>query len=220
MPADALKRRLIALAFAAFLLLTTLACGAGTQTAAIQTSITAAPVTQTAAATQSVASAEATPSVAAAIPTVVPQVTTDRAINLRSGPGTDYPIVKKLPASTSVVLLAFQGTGKDRWYRVRVGDIDGWLSSTVVNVEPSVAQALPTNQETIAPPVVAKPAVVAKPPAKPAVPISGNSGSDAPAAAPSGGRTGATCRDGSHSNATGRGACSHHGGVAQWLYGP
>lgn len=34
----------------------------------------------------------------------------------------------------------------------------------------------------------------------------------------SGGRVGATCRDGSHSNATGRGACSHHGGVAQWLY--
>lgn len=34
----------------------------------------------------------------------------------------------------------------------------------------------------------------------------------------SGGRTGATCRDGSHSNATGRGACSHHGGVAEWLY--
>lgn len=33
-----------------------------------------------------------------------------------------------------------------------------------------------------------------------------------------GGRTGATCRDGSHSNATGSGACSHHGGVAQWLY--
>lgn len=34
----------------------------------------------------------------------------------------------------------------------------------------------------------------------------------------SGGRTGATCNDGSHSNATGKGACSHHGGVAVWLY--
>lgn len=31
-------------------------------------------------------------------------------------------------------------------------------------------------------------------------------------------RTGATCNDGSHSDATGRGACSHHGGVAYWLY--
>jgi hypothetical protein len=32
-------------------------------------------------------------------------------------------------------------------------------------------------------------------------------------------RTGAICNDGSPSNATGRGACSHHGGVAYWLYG-
>ena len=29
-------------------------------------------------------------------------------------------------------------------------------------------------------------------------------------------RTGAVCNDGSHSTATGRGACSHHGGVAYW----
>jgi hypothetical protein len=32
-------------------------------------------------------------------------------------------------------------------------------------------------------------------------------------------RTGAICEDGWHSSATGRGACSHHGGVAYWLYG-
>ncbi len=33
-----------------------------------------------------------------------------------------------------------------------------------------------------------------------------------------GSRIGAICRDGWRSSATGRGACSHHGGVAQWLY--
>lgn len=32
------------------------------------------------------------------------------------------------------------------------------------------------------------------------------------------GRTGAVCNDGTYSSATGRGACSHHGGVSQWLY--
>jgi hypothetical protein len=32
-------------------------------------------------------------------------------------------------------------------------------------------------------------------------------------------RTGAICRDGRQSSATGRGACSHHGGVSEWLYG-
>lgn len=31
-------------------------------------------------------------------------------------------------------------------------------------------------------------------------------------------RVGAICRDGWRSYATGRGACSHHGGVGEWLY--
>lgn len=31
-------------------------------------------------------------------------------------------------------------------------------------------------------------------------------------------RTGAICRDGTRSSATGRGACSHHGGVDRWTY--
>jgi hypothetical protein len=31
-------------------------------------------------------------------------------------------------------------------------------------------------------------------------------------------RIGAICRDGWESSATGRGACSHHGGVDHWLY--
>lgn len=31
-------------------------------------------------------------------------------------------------------------------------------------------------------------------------------------------RVGARCRDGSRSSATGRGACSHHGGVDYWIY--
>ncbi|WP_421773727.1 hypothetical protein [Gracilimonas sp.] len=30
-------------------------------------------------------------------------------------------------------------------------------------------------------------------------------------------RTGARCKDGTSSSATGRGACSHHGGVSYWL---
>lgn len=31
-------------------------------------------------------------------------------------------------------------------------------------------------------------------------------------------RVGAICRDGTESKATGRGACSHHGGVREWKY--
>jgi hypothetical protein len=33
-------------------------------------------------------------------------------------------------------------------------------------------------------------------------------------------RVGSIARDGTLSRATGRGACSHHGGVAQWFYAP
>lgn len=32
-------------------------------------------------------------------------------------------------------------------------------------------------------------------------------------------RVGARCRDGTFSQATGRGACSWHGGVSEWLMG-
>jgi hypothetical protein len=31
-------------------------------------------------------------------------------------------------------------------------------------------------------------------------------------------RIGARCNDGTRSSATGRGACSHHGGVDYWIY--
>jgi hypothetical protein len=33
-----------------------------------------------------------------------------------------------------------------------------------------------------------------------------------------GNRTGAVCKDGTRSNSTGQGTCSHHGGVDHWLY--
>lgn len=39
-----------------------------------------------------------------------------------------------------------------------------------------------------------------------------------PTRAATGGRSGAICRDGTRSYATGRGACSWHGGVAYWIY--
>jgi len=41
---------------------------------------------------------------------------------------------------------------------------------------------------------------------------------DQPSAPKTGVRTGAICRDGWTSSATGRGACSHHGGVGHWTY--
>jgi hypothetical protein len=40
---------------------------------------------------------------------------------------------------------------------------------------------------------------------------------DSPTAS-SGERIGAICNDGTTSTATGSGACSHHGGVKEWIY--
>jgi hypothetical protein len=78
------------------------------------------------------------------------------------------------------------------------------------------ALADPIQQQKIVPetprPTVAPPTTVPKPPTpKPEA---------AQCPAPSGARYGAVCKDRSRSSATGRGACSHHGGVAYWLTCP
>jgi hypothetical protein len=70
--------------------------------------------------------------------------------------------------------------------------------------------AAPTSTPTDEPTATPKPTAAPKPTAKPK-----------PTAIPLtivGVRIGAICRDGTRSNATGRGACSHHGGVDHWLY--
>jgi len=86
----------------------------------------------------------------------------------------------------------------------------------VVAVSPTATEPLPTVTLTptaILAPTVAPtstPAPTARP--KPAV-------APKPTPAPvTGVRVGAICRDGTRSSATGRGACSHHGGVDHWLY--
>ncbi|MDF0531401.1 hypothetical protein P0W64_00705 [Tsukamurella sp. 8F] len=53
-------------------------------------------------------------------------------------------------------------------------------------------------------------------PPAPAYGGGGSGGSGIGAGSGSSGRSGAICRDGTTSSATGRGACSHHGGVAAW----
>lgn len=175
-------RRLLCFLFVSLSLPLILACGgtAATKNALVSTQVAVASPT--------------------AIPTAAPaHAVTDRVINLRSGPGTDYSVVRKLPVDTSVELIAFRGVGEERWYKVQVGDTEGWISATVIDVDSAVADALPVNRETLALPVQVERV-------------------EQPVVAPSGGRTGAICRDGTRSSATGRGACSHHDGVAQWLY--
>jgi hypothetical protein len=161
-------------------------------------------------------------------PTIAPPVSQVVKVgNLRSEPriAADTVVALICPDDT-VAFLSRAVIGDSSWYRVRIETIaadcdpqraqagtEGWVSSVLLGapsyafehyaaaaqlVLPTTVRSTPTPKPTATP----RPVVRAAP------------------AAPSGGRIGAICKDGTRSSATGRGACSHHGGVAQWLYSP
>lgn len=134
----------------------------------------------------------------------------------------ESPVGKRLDgricARDTLYVLAYQMAGDTLWYQVQrvkagescpnpidVGSI-AWViefgtekpKEAIDKYAQWVGVALPT-------PILATP-----------IPVP----TRVPPPAPSLGRIGAICRDGTRSSATGRGACSHHGGVARWLYGP
>jgi hypothetical protein len=154
-------RVLVIAALTAFVL----ACGqAGTATSRLAP--TAAP---TASATVAPAPIPTNPP-PSVTPPAVPHLSIARAVNLRSGPGTTFAVIRPLAAKTELDLLAVMGDGNGRWYKVRSGDDIGWVSGTVVAVDDAVAAALPTEESF---------AAVAAPTEPPAAPTA------APAAAPS-----------------------------------
>jgi hypothetical protein len=158
---------------------------------------------------------------------------TTASANLRSEPRiAPETVVGTLCAGDTLEYINIQtATDGVRWYQVRVAQIGatcsprrvpagtvGWAAASVISapsgdvaryvqlagLELPTAISLPTSPPTARP--AAQP--TARPQPKPtAVTI-----------APGTYRVGAICRDGTHSNATGRGACSHHGGVDHWLY--
>jgi hypothetical protein len=144
--------------------------------------------------------------------------------NLRSEPRiAPETVIGQLCANDTVELLSRQVVGGDLWYRIRVTarkadctaqqvalGTEGWASSILVS-QPSYAIEDYARAANIKLPTAIvlptpKPTAVPKPTVAPAAPVF------------SGVRVGAICRDGTRSNATGRGACSHHGGVDHWLY--
>lgn len=52
-------------------------------------------------------------------------------INIRSGPGLDYPVIDTLAVNQHIVVSGRTSSG---WYRVDVNEQLGWISSTVVTV--------------------------------------------------------------------------------------
>ena len=196
-------------------------------TPATQPSATVVAPTSTSTTIPPTSTATAAPFTATAVPlTATPAPPVGQVVqggNLRRLPQiASDTVIGQLCPNDQLVYLSEQLVDGDRWYLVRVvaaagscgaghvaAGTEGWANQTLLQA-PSYevrTYALLTHQPL--PTAIVRPTAVPQrvvPPA-PAAP-----------AAPSGGRTGAICRDGSRSSATGRGACSHHGGVAQWLY--
>ncbi|MFD3162836.1 SH3 domain-containing protein [Herpetosiphon sp. NSE202] len=146
-------------------------------------------------------------------PTVVPTATPAPLIvqlpntaNLRNGPNQGYTVLAKITPSQDITILAQRSINGDMWYRVQVDNQAGWMSGSLFTIDETRRSALPEDKSTLLPMPTATPTPKPQPTARPA----SNSGQ----------RVGAICRDGTRSNATGRGACSHHGGVDHWLYAP
>lgn len=96
-------------------------------------------------------------------PIAQPQASTTSAINVRSGPGTAYPVVAQLQPGRPVDILGRNGDGT--WWQVLLGSGDeGWVAASVVNVSgpmddvavaanipPAPVQPTPRPQPTVAP---------------------------------------------------------------------
>lgn len=197
-----------------------------TPTAIVVEIVTAAPPTSTARATSTSAPTRTT---IPPTPTAAPPISTVlQAAHLRAGAGAGVDMEDQgtLCVNDTVSLRSQRLVDAVLWYNVHVdtpgcatlNSVDGWVRSDFVS-QPSASVSayldqigqdepaprfLPTN--TPAPTATPRPVIVVRATAAPVAPSSG------------GGRTGAICRDGTRSRATGRGACSHHGGVARWLY--
>ncbi len=149
----------------------------------------------------------ATPSAQASQqPVMVPtSVVVSYDANLRAGPDTTFPIVGH--ANAGQVLVVIGKNTDSTWYQL----VDqAWIAAFLAidsNTQSGNEAQAPTTQQIDNPTPTATATPIPPPTPQPAPtenPLKGQ-------------RYGAICADGATSGATGRGACSHHGGVAQWL---
>lgn len=161
------------------------------------------------------------------VPTIAPPA--GEAIvtaNLRSEPRIALDtVIGKLCTGDKLDYLTLQQVGSlkgaEVWYRVRVAAVgpacsaaqvavgdEGWVASSVVSTPSGDVRQYALMRNGMVPTAI----IVAVP--------SPTARRQTLAPQPATRRIGAICRDGTRSSATGRGACSHHGGVSSWLYGP
>jgi hypothetical protein len=86
-------------------------------------------------------------------PTPRPSVQVAKTVNLRSGPGTTFPVLRTLQANATTELVAMREEHGERWYQVYSGGETGWVSGSVLDVDPALAARLPVNTERFDPPL-------------------------------------------------------------------
>jgi uncharacterized protein YraI len=149
---------------------------------------------------EALAPADSTPDPTAS---AAPLMQVKSSANLRGGPGTNHPIVGRAQPGQQVTVVARNEAGD--WYQLADGN---WIAAFLVEDVPAVSPGAVSPPQPVPQEVTPSPSLTPTPQPEPTKdPRSGQ-------------RYGAICRDGTRSNATGRGACSHHGGVAQWLVYP
>ena len=57
--------------------------------------------------------------------------TTANALNVRTGPGTSYSVVKSLSKGTTVTLLEKSGS----WYKIKAGSTTGWVAAEYLKIK-------------------------------------------------------------------------------------
>ncbi len=155
-------------------------------------------------------------------PPIVLMGLNDTPVNMRGGPGTGYAVIGALQPGQIAAIIG--KTADAAWWKVTYYGKDGWVSASVAPTAGDLAHvavvdyAVTPATGASEPTWTAAPATTWTPPPTQVVvtlPTQTVFPTQPPAACVVY-RTGAICRDGSLSNATGSGACSHHGGVSFW----
>ncbi len=57
-------------------------------------------------------------------------VTAQHGLNFRTGPGTQFPVIRTLPEGTEVRIIEFSG----RWYKIRMDQQEGYCFARYIRV--------------------------------------------------------------------------------------
>lgn len=85
------------------------------------------------------------PSRSGNLPTVKYLIVTGKVVNVRKGPGLNYPVATKIGLNEKHVILAEQ----NGWYKLRAGGLEGWILGELVKVVEETSSQPP--QSTLPP---------------------------------------------------------------------